>query len=137
MPTINTFEELEVWKNAQEIAKRIFILCESNAKLAKDFSMKDQIKRAVLSISNNIAEGFEYSNNNQFIRYLSIAKGSCGEVRNCLHFLISVEYANENEVNTLILSTRKISGQIGKLIKYLRTVKASNPQLSNPQPPNI
>lgn len=128
MPAINSFEELDVWKNSHELAKRIFILCEKNPKLSKDFSMKDQIKRAVLSISNNISEGFEYSNNNQFIRFLSIAKGSCGEVRNCLFFLIKVEYAKQEEIDELILLTKKISGQIGNLIKYLKKIQTKQTQ---------
>ncbi len=86
MATINSFEDLDIWKKAQELGKLVYDLCEANNKVAKDFSFKDQIKRAVLSISNNIAEGFEYNNNKDFVRYLRIAKGSCGEVRNCLLF---------------------------------------------------
>ena len=84
MATISSFEDLEIWKKAQELATIIYELCEINQKIARDFSFKDQIKRAALSISNNIAEGFEYSNNADFHRFLRIAKGSCGEVRNCL-----------------------------------------------------
>jgi four helix bundle protein len=119
MATIKTFEDLEIWKNAHDLGKDIFNLCETNLKIQKDFSFKDQIKRATLSISNNISEGFEYSNNRQFYRFLAIAKGSCGEVRNCLLFLISINYSEEKEVEALILKTRILSGQIGNFMKYL------------------
>ena len=76
MANIHSFEELEIWKKAQAYAVIIYKLCDNN----------DKIKRAALSISNNIAEGFEYNNNNDFYRFLRIAKGSCGEVKNCLIF---------------------------------------------------
>ena len=70
MATVQTFEELEIWKKAQDLGAMVYNLCEINQKIAKDFSFKDQIKRAALSISNNIAEGFEYNNNNDFYRFL-------------------------------------------------------------------
>jgi four helix bundle protein len=119
MATIKTFEELDIWKNAHDLGKDIFNLCETNTKIQKDFSFKDQIKRATLSISNNIAEGFEYNNNRQFYRFLAISKGSCGEVRNCLLFLISINYLEEKEIAELISKTRILSGQIGNFMKYL------------------
>lgn len=123
MATINSFEDLEIWKKAQELGAIIYILCTSNEKIAKDFSFKDQIKRASLSISNNIAEGFEYSNNNDFYRFLRIAKGSCGEVRNCLLFSLRIEYTLLHEVDILIEFSRNLGKQIGSLMKYLRENK--------------
>ena len=75
MATIKSFEDLDIWQKAHDLAARIYDLSEINLKINKDYSFKDQIKRAALSISNNIAEGFEYNNNNYFIRYLCIAKG--------------------------------------------------------------
>ena len=119
MATIKTFEELEIWKNAHDLGKDFFNLCEANTKIQKDFSFKDQIKRATLSISNNIAEGFEYNNNRQFYRFLTISKRSCGEVRNCLLFLISINYLEKKEIAELIYKTRILSGQIGNFMKYL------------------
>jgi len=62
--TITSFEDLEIWQKAQQLAADVYLLTDHNQKISKDFSFKDQIKRAVLSVSNNIAEGFEYSNNN-------------------------------------------------------------------------
>ncbi|HSN62397.1 MAG TPA: four helix bundle protein [Ferruginibacter sp.] len=57
MATIKSFEDLDIWQKAQQLAADIYLLTEQNQKISKDFSFKDQIKRAVLSISNNIAEG--------------------------------------------------------------------------------
>lgn len=129
MATITSFEEMEIWKRSQDLAEIIFTICNSNEKIIKDFSFKDQIKRAALSISNNIAEGFEYSNNNDFYRFLRIAKGSCGEVRNCLLFSIRIKYNTLEDVGAHIEMSRNLSKQIGSLMKYLRENKvAKKPQ---------
>jgi four helix bundle protein len=71
-----SFEEFEVHKKGVLLTKCIFILLKKPS-LDKEYGFKDQIKRAVISITNNIAEGSEYNNNKQFVRYLKIAKGSC------------------------------------------------------------
>jgi four helix bundle protein len=121
MATIKTFEDLEIWKKAQQLAAEIYFLVESNEKINRDFSFKDQIKRAVLSISNNIAEGFEYNNNKDFIKFLRYAKGSSGEVRNCLLFAASVNFVQRKNIQSLIESSRELGNRIGSLIKYLQT----------------
>jgi four helix bundle protein len=126
MATIQSFEELEIWKKAQDLAAIVYELCEVNPKIVKDFSFKDQIKRAVLSISNNVAEGFEYNNNNYFVKFLRIAKGSCGEVRNCLLFSLKVKYTTKPEVFNTIEFARLLSKQIGSMIQYLLKIKAVN-----------
>lgn len=120
MATINSFEDLDIWKQAQGLGKLVYFICEKNNKISKDFSFKDQIKRAVLSISNNIAEGFEYNNNKDFVRYLKIAKGSCGEVRNCLLFSQIVNYTNDQEINEILILTKELGTKIGGFIKYLK-----------------
>jgi four helix bundle protein len=78
---IERFEDLDIWKKSIELYVDVFGVIE-NSGLKNDFSAKDQLKRATLSISNNIAEGFEYENNLQFIRFLRYSKGSAGEIRN-------------------------------------------------------
>lgn len=137
MATIQSFEELEIWKKAQELGALVYELCESNMKIAKDFSFKDQIKRAALSISNNIAEGFEYNNNNDFYKFLRFSKGSCGEVRSCLLFSVRVKYTNLDEVSSTIEFAGLLSKQIGNMMKYLLINKASkSTNKKNPQPVN-
>jgi four helix bundle protein len=114
----------------------IYRLCDTNPQIAKDFSFKDQIKRSALSISNNVAEGFEYNNNADFHRFLRIAKGSCGEVRNCLLFSIRAGYTKTEEVKNEIELSISLGKQIGKLMKYLRE-KISEKKLqskNNPKP---
>jgi four helix bundle protein len=78
-----SFEEFDVYKKGIQLAKLVFKLLE-NKTFEREYGFKDQIKRAVISITNNIAEGSEYNNNKQLIRYLKISKGSCAEVRSML-----------------------------------------------------
>jgi four helix bundle protein len=109
------FENFEVYQLAVNLTKNVFNLLNKD-KFKKEFELSNQIKRAVLSISNNIAEGSEYNNNAQFIRYLKYSKGSCGEVRNMLHFC-SVLY--EEDTNELINDCKVVSKQLSKFIDYL------------------
>ena len=120
MPTISSFEDLEIWKKAHELAALVYHLCEVNQKIAKDYSFKDQIKRAALSVSNNIAEGFEYNNNADFHRFLRISKGSCREVTNCLLFSIKINYCTAKDVLIPMELSKTLSKQIGAMMKYLR-----------------
>jgi four helix bundle protein len=136
MATIKCFEDLEIWKNAQELAKMVYDLCIRNEKIRQDFEFKNQIKKAALSISNNIAEGFEYNNNADFHRFLRIAKGSCGEVRNCLRFSVKMNYTQQKDVDIEINLAISLGKQIGSLMIYLRTKilekKLSAKQTRNP-----
>jgi len=88
---------LEIWKKSIDLAIEIYNLTQKGS-LNNEFSLKDQIRRSATSVSNNIAEGFEYGNNNQLVRFLRIAIGSLGEVRSQivvlqrLNFITSDEY---------------------------------------------
>src|SRR5580693_6932464 len=86
MSKIGKFEELEIWKIGVAIAVEVYLICDTEP-LKSDWGMKDQIRRAACSMSDNIAEGFEYNNNPDFIRFLNYAKGSSGEFRNKLIIL--------------------------------------------------
>jgi four helix bundle protein len=123
MATVHHFEDLDIWIKSQELGLMVYALCNSNKQIARDFSFKDQIKRAALSVSNNIAEGFEYNNNNDFCRFLRIAKGSCGEVRNCLLFAVKVNYCTGQELADTTQFCRELSSQIGNMMQYLKNYK--------------
>ncbi|MDF2551880.1 MAG: ribosomal protein [Chryseobacterium sp.] len=109
------FENFEVYKQATNLTKNVFNLL-SKEKFKKEFELTNQIKRAVLSITNNIAEGSEYNNNAQFIRYLKYSKGSCGEVRNMLNLCLMLY---EEDTTDLINDCKIISKQLSKFIDYL------------------
>ncbi len=86
MAKIERFEDLAIWHKGAQVAITIYALSDVG-KLKSDTGAKDQIRRSATSISNNIAEGFEYNNNREFIRFLRFSKGSCGELRSQLFVL--------------------------------------------------
>lgn len=116
------FEELPIWKESINVGKDIYSLT-SSGKFEKDYSFKDQIRRAVISISSNIAEGFERSNNNEFVRFLLIAKGSTGEVRSQLYFALVLSYVDKQTFDRLNTDLELLAKQIGSFISYLKKQK--------------
>lgn len=115
---IESFRDFEIWKLSLTITKLIYDV-SSKEKFGRDFSYRDQIRRAVLSISSNIVEGFEKNNNNEFIRFLRIAKGSTGEVLNQLEVALVIGYISKEEYRVIAEKTEVLIRQIGKFISYL------------------
>ena len=118
MNKIQRFEDLDVWQKSAALYKDISVLYEQG-KLKNDFTAKDQLKRAALSISKNIAEGYEYENNLQFIRFLKYAKGSAGELRSMISILYERELIGETQSKKLIQDVTFISQSIKNFMKYL------------------
>ena len=115
---IKKFEELRIWKLSLKIAKEIYDLT-SKKEFSKDFILRDQIRKAIISVSSNIVEGFEKNNNNEFIRFLKIAKGSVGEARNQLYIALAVNYIADEEFKRVNKDLEDLAGQIGGFIQYL------------------
>ncbi len=88
---INKFEDLNIWKLSLKIIKDIYDLT-AKKEFSKDFELRSQTRKSIISVSSNIVEGFEKNNNNEFIRFLKIAKGSLGETRNQLYIALAVGY---------------------------------------------
>jgi four helix bundle protein len=120
MPTITRFEEIEAWQTASELTKQIYLVTEEG-KFAKDFGLKDQLRRAAVSVMSNIAEGFESKTQALFIRYLGIAKASAGEVRSQLYVSRDVGYLSEEQFSKLFQMTEKASRQLSRFISYLES----------------
>jgi four helix bundle protein len=125
MPTITRFEEIEAWQTARELTKLIYMLTD-DGKFARDFGLKDQIRRASVSIMSNIAEGFESQTQAQFIRYLGIAKASAGEVRSQLYVTSDLEYITQEQFTKAFAMAEKASRQTARFISYLETHSKSH-----------
>ena len=128
---ITKFEELNIWKLSLKITKSIYDLT-AKKEFIREFALKDQIRRAVVSISSNIVEGFEKNNNNEFIRFLKIAKGSTGEVRNQIYICRDVKYITLNEFKIINDDLQVLANQIGSFIYYL-SKKRTNKEFINKQ----
>ncbi|MCC8411029.1 four helix bundle protein [Mucilaginibacter sp. UR6-1] len=123
MAKFQRFEDLEIWKIAVDIAVEIYNICD-NEPLRSDWGMKDQIRRAACSMSDNIAEGFEYNNNPDFIRFLNYAKGSAGEFRNKLIILFKAGKIVETKYNEFYNKSIEFSSKTKALIEYLKKFEA-------------
>ena len=119
---ISRFEDIEVWQLARKFVSRVYEIT-NNENFKKDFALKDQIRRASLSIISNISEGFERQSNLEFVRFLYIAKASSGEARAQLYIALDLEYINESDFKKLIDESERISKSISGFIKYLKPTK--------------
>ncbi len=119
MATYKRFEDLDVWKLAFELAGDIYDLTLSG-EFSRDFALRDQIRRCAISVFSNVAEGFERDGNREFINFLSIAKGSCGELRAQLLFAHQRGYVTDADLHVLSDKLIRTSNQIAGFQKYLR-----------------
>jgi len=119
MATFKTFEEIDAWKKARELTKRIYPVSGTGA-FSKDFSLKDQIRRASVSVMSNIAEGFDRSGTGEFVQFLAIAKGSTAEVKCQLYVALDQDYIDQRTFAGLSGLAMETGNMIGGLMKYLR-----------------
>lgn len=126
MTKFTKIEEIKCWREGVDLALAIYSLKKKSSLLVKDFGFIDQIQRASISIPSNISEGYERQTYQEFIRFLYIAKGSCGELRTQLLIAKELKYIINDEFVVLDDKCRKISGMIMNLIKSLKTFKRVN-----------
>jgi len=119
MAVYRNFEDLPIWKEAKDLAVRIYKITKED-KLKRNFGLSEQIRRAALSISSNIAEGFDRSSRKEFIKYLYIAKGSVSEVRSQLFICKELGYLDNGISEELLGRTTSLTRQIGALISFLK-----------------
>src|SRR3990172_7609673 len=120
MTTAKRFEELEVWARARELANMIYDLSDKGT-FARDFGLRDQMRRAVISIMSNIAEGFESRTQAQFIEYLGRAKASAGELRSQIYLALDHRYLSQDEFDQVFECAEVTSKQLARFIRYLET----------------
>ena len=120
MAAVKDFEELTIFQNARELSKKIYPVTNKDS-FKSDFRFVQQIRAAAGSIMDNIAEGFERTGNKEFINFLYIAKGSCGEVRSQLIRANDVGYLTPEEYDELYSDCRKLSAAIMNFIKEIKS----------------
>jgi four helix bundle protein len=114
-----SFEELEVWQTARHLMNRVYLVT-SNGMFKKDFGLRDQMRRAAVSVLSNIAEGFERGGNSEFCQFLYIAKGSSAEIRAQLYVALDQQYITKVDFEEVISLCMSVSNQLNGFISYLK-----------------
>ncbi len=138
MATFQSLEEIEAWKKARELTQSIY-KASSTGLFSKDFGLRDQMRRASVSVMSNIAEGFERNGKKEFAQFLAVAKGSLGEIRSQLYVAFDQNYIDQEMFTFLYAKTNEIARLIGGLMNYLnrsgfKGTKYKSPETRNSKP---
>ena len=117
---IESFEDLLVWQKGMEIVKQVYLISREG-ELCRDFALRDQLRRAAISIPTNIAEGFERSSRKEYLNFLNYAKGSTGEVRSLLNVASDLGYLEPSQHEALRQAVMEVSRYLFNQIKSLRS----------------
>mgnify|MGYP001150328614 CR=1 FL=1 len=120
MVTIHRFEDIRAWQTARELTRRVYAVSNQGA-FARDFGLRDQMRRAAVSTMSNVAEGFESDTQAQFIKFLGHAKASAGELRAQLYVALDVGHIDEDAFEALFDQADKASRQLSRFISYLKS----------------
>jgi four helix bundle protein len=127
MTGINRFEDIEAWRSARQLTNLVYSHTNQGA-FSRDFGLRDQIRRASVSVMSNIAEGFESRTDTQFINFLGMARASAGEVRAQLYIALDQKYITEEQFKEVFEVCQICARQIASFIKYLE---------ANPRPRRV
>ncbi len=118
MAGIARFEDIQAWQTARELTNTVYVLA-NQAGFNRDFGLRDQIRRAVISVMSNIAEGFESRTDVQFANYLGMARASAGEVRAQLYIALDQDYLTEEQFKETYALAEKCARQLARFIAYI------------------
>ncbi len=116
---IEKFEDLEIWQLARELCKNFLVITISEP-FCNDFKLRDQIRSSSGSFLDNVPEGFKRNGNKEFIQFLSVAKGSCGECRSQSYRAYDYQHTDNDTLKDLVLRTSTLSKKISRFITYLK-----------------
>jgi len=133
MSTVKRFEDLEVWKEARELCHDVFQFTIREA-FSRDFGLKNQISNSSGSVMDNIAEGFERDGTREFLQFLSISKGSCGESRSQLYRAPDRNYITNEQFEALSQKTIDLGRKISNLMIYLKNSEIKGNKFKPPDP---
>jgi four helix bundle protein len=117
-----SFESLRVWHDARQLVSRIYGVTR-DASFSQDFALRDQIRRAAISVMSNIAEGHERGGRKEFARFLSIARGSCGEIRSQLYAAEDIGHIEPEMAAALRGETARLSRRIVALAESVQPAR--------------
>lgn len=124
MPTIRRFEDIEAWQTARLLTRMVYSL-PAKGTFSRDFGLRDQMRRASVSVMSNIAEGFESRTRGLFVEFLGRAKASCGELRAQTCVALDASHLSAEEFDQRKSNCEKCSGQISKFMTYLQSARSA------------
>jgi len=116
---IESFEDLLAWQKGMEVVKQVYLISRQG-ELGRDFALRDQLRRAAISIPTNIAEGFERASRKEYLSFLNYAKGSTGEVRSLLNVAAELGYLKPSKYEALRQAVLELSRYLSNQIKSLK-----------------
>ena len=116
---IETFEDLKVWQKGISLVKQVYLVTKQG-EISRDFGLRDQLRRAAVSIPTNIAEGFERYSRKEYVNFLNIAKGSAGEVRSLVRVALEVGYFDSQTYDELYNQSSELSRMLFSQIKAIK-----------------
>ena len=122
MASFRTFEEIDAWRKARELTRRAYEATADGA-FARDYALRDQLRRACISVMSNVAEGHGRGGTREFLQFLSMALGSANEVSSQLYAALDEGYIDESQFRDLSQSAQETSRLIGGLARYLRSTE--------------
>ncbi len=131
MATLTRFEDIEAWQMGRELKRAIYAASKAG-EFSPDYALKDQIRRAAISVTANIAEGFGRSGNREFIQFLSNAKGSCAEIQDHLYTALDEGYVKESDFQRLYEQAAVVGRKIGAFMNYLQRSEIRGPKFRTP-----
>jgi len=130
MAKIERFEDIEAWQKARALTKEIY-QASSDGAFARDFGLRDQMRRSSVSTMSNIAEGFERDGTKEFVQFLSVAKGSSGELKSQLYVALDVGYITQEQFDRLYAIADETSWKIGGFLRYLKSTDMRGGKFNN------
>ncbi len=119
MATFKRFEDIGAWQKGRVLANAVY-KASNSGRFARDFGLRDQIRRAAVSVVSNIAEGFERGGNKEFMQFLSLSRGSCGELATQLYLAADQQYITAAEFHLLYAQASEVNRMLSGLINYLQ-----------------
>jgi four helix bundle protein len=120
MSRAETFEDLRIWQEARQLVREVYSCFHPGEQGYRDYGFRDQLRGAALSVMNNMAEGFERGSDQDFARFLDMAKASCGEVRSMFHAAEDLDYLSSDRAERARSGARELSRGIAALRAHLR-----------------
>ena len=133
MATFKTFEEIEAWQQARSLTRLVYA-ASGKGTFGWDFGLRDQIRRASVSVMSNIAEGFGRGGGREFIQFLSVARGSASEVCAQLYVALDQRYLTDDEFKELMDHATRVGQVVSGLIRYLQTTKLRGSKFKTEKP---